>query len=205
MLVKICGISNHHFLQKTTDMNFDLAGFIFYPESPRYVGNKVTANDMKMLPEHVKKVGVFVNSELSAVIDIANNYSLDYIQLHGNESPEYTKQLSDKIDVIKAFRIGIGFDFELTKQYKNHCSYFLFDTYGEQYGGTGLQFDWNLLADYTSNIPFILSGGIGPGDAEKIGQFNHPMFTGIDINSRFEISPGIKTIPMIRNFLKKLV
>jgi len=204
MIVKICGINDLEFLQSSASLPFNFAGFIFYPESARYLGDEIMPGDLDMLPVSVNRVGVFVNEPLDLVVDVASQFALDFVQLHGDESPEYAKQLSDEFSVIKAFRVNEKFNFSTTKPFEDFCDYFLFDTLGEKVGGTGLKFNWNLLDKYKGDVPFLLSGGIGLEDVEKIKKFSHPMFVGIDINSKFETTPGKKDLSKISHFLKQL-
>ena len=127
------------------------------------------------------------------------------MQLHGDENISFVKVISKKIPVIKAFRLDEKFDFEQLSDFENYCSYFLFDTKDKLYGGTGKKFNWEILQKYSGNTPFLLSGGISPGDAARINQVNHPKFEGIDINSGFEKKPGIKNIDHIKKFLNQII
>lgn len=204
MLVKICGINDLDFLHDSASLSFNFAGFIFYSESERDLGDEIMPGDIDMLPLDVERVGVFVNEPIHLVIDIAAQFALDYIQLHGDESPEYAEHLAQEFLVIKAFRVGESFDFSTTKRFEDFCDYFLFDTRAEKVGGTGLKFNWDLLKKYTGEVPFLLSGGIGPEDVKKIKEFSHPKFVGIDINSKFETTPGKKDLEKISHFLKQL-
>jgi phosphoribosylanthranilate isomerase len=204
MLVKICGINDLEFLQSSASLHFNFAGFIFYPESARYLGDEIMPGDLDMLPVSVNRVGVFVNEPLDLVVDVASQFALDFVQLHGDESPEYAKQLSDEFSVIKAFRVNEKFNFSTTKPFEDFCDYFLFDSLGEQFGGTGLKFNWNLLEKYKGEIPFFLSGGIEQDDVARVKEFSHPKFVGIDINSKFETTPGKKDLDKISHFLKQL-
>ncbi len=168
------------------------------------IAEKIPADQILSIPKRIKKVGVFVNEEIENIINIANHYHLDFIQLHGDEDISFVNQLSKKIQIIKAFRIDKNFEFEKLTPYESDCTYFLFDTKAQQYGGTGKKFNWELLQNYKGNTPFLLSGGITPNDIQQIKEFNHPMFMGIDINSGFEIEPGIKDINQIKIFLNHL-
>lgn len=204
MIVKICGINDPEFLHNSATLSFDLAGFVFYSESERDLSEEIMPGDLDMLPVDVDRVGVFVNEPLHLVIDIATQFALDFIQLHGDEPQVYAEKLAQDFLVIKAFRVSEDFDFSTTKRFEDSCEYFLFDTRAEKVGGTGLKFNWDLLEKYKGDVPFLLSGGIGPEDVDKIKQFSHPKFAGIDINSKFEIKPGIKNLPEISKFLKQL-
>lgn len=204
MKVKICGINDQQFLKSSGTLSFDLAGLIFYPKSPRYVINVIKPSMLNNLASNIKRVGVFVDEDKETIKELIDRYSLDVVQLHGDEDPAMAAYLSGYADVIKAFRVSEDFDFEQTKKYEDSCRYFLFDTKGEKYGGTGQQYNWEILSSYSGKLPFFLSGGIGPEDVKKIQQFNHPQCIGIDINSRFETSPGIKDLDSIETFLRQL-
>jgi len=204
MLVKVCGTADQEFLHRIDEMQIDFIGFIFYQRSKRCIADKIPANQILSISKHIKKVGVFVNEKIENIIDIANNYHLDFIQLHGDEDISFVNQLSKKTQIIKAFRIDKDFKFEKITPYESDCAYFLFDTRDQLYGGTGKKFKWELLQNYKGNTPFFLSGGITPKDTQQIIEFNHPMFMGIDINSGFEIEPGVKDINRIKIFLNHL-
>jgi len=205
MNIKVCGITQFKQLQQLEAMNIDFAGLIFYKESSRYVGDKLPKKDVKSADFDLKKVGVFVNPELIDVLDAIDDYGLDAVQLHGDESPEMCEDLSSEVEVIKAFRIPnkekVNID-KLVQPYDAVCDYYLFDTGGlkESFGGTGQQFDWTILTKAKIEKPFFLSGGIGPDDAEKIKAFKHPDFYAIDINSKFEKEPGVKDVAAILKF-----
>jgi len=204
MLVKICGINDQDFLVNSASLSFNFAGFIFYPESDRHMGDDLMPGDLDLLPVSVDRVGVFVDETLDLVTDVASQFDLDYVQLHGFESPSFVKKLSEKFKIIKAFRVNDEFDFDSTAPFENACDFFLFDTKAKRIGGTGKQFNWKILNKYAGRVPFLLSGGIGPDDVEKIKNIKHPQFAGIDINSRFEIKPGKKDLSRISHFLKQL-
>lgn len=209
MNIKVCGITQLKQLQQLEAMNIDFAGLIFYKESSRYVGEKLNKKDIKSADFDLKKVGVFVNPEMIEVLDAIDDYGLDIVQLHGDESPEMCEDLSSEVEVIKAFRLRtdekINID-KLVEPYDAVCDYYLFDTAGlkESFGGTGQQFDWNVLSKAKIEKPFFLSGGIGPDDAERLKVFKHPDFFAIDINSKFEKEPGVKDMGMILKFKQAL-
>lgn len=205
MKVKICGIRNRENLIEIQELNPDFMGFIFYPFSPRYMRDKLSPVDLQEIPETIKKTGVFVNMNVSEIENIVSSYNLDYAQLHGNESAEICKQLSSSgLNIIKAFRLDQGFNFDILTEYIPYCKYFLFDTFTPEYGGSGKKFNWNILKKYESEHPFLLSGGIGASDAEKILSFSHPSFIGVDLNSRFELSTGIKDVDKLKMFMKSV-
>ena len=207
MNIKVCGITQFKQLQQLEALNIDYAGLIFYKESPRYMGDKITGKQVKDADFDIKKVGVFVNPGYSELLDAIDEYGLDMVQLHGNETPEMCEELSAEVEVIKAFRIAgeksINID-EMVMPYDAACDFYLFDTAGlkESFGGTGQQFDWSILKKAKIEKPFFLSGGIGPDDAQKVKAFKHPDFFAIDVNSRFEMAPGLKDMAAILKFLQ---
>jgi phosphoribosylanthranilate isomerase len=186
-----------------------MIGFIFYEKSPRFVSSNDFL-DLKNLEEqnsNLQKIGVFVNSKTSEVLDKVGEYELDYVQLHGDESSDYCENLKNvwpNIKIIKAFSVNEDFDFEKTKVFEGTCDLFLFDTKGKNRGGNGETFDWELLEKYKGDTPFLLSGGISPENAERITKVYFPKLIGIDLNSRFEIEPGIKNINKLKNFISKI-
>ncbi|MBK9568688.1 MAG: phosphoribosylanthranilate isomerase [Chitinophagaceae bacterium] len=203
MNIKVCGITEMKQLQQLDGLDIDFAGLIFYKESPRYIGDKISKKELKSADFDLKKVGVFVNPEMIDVLDAIDEYGLDAVQLHGNESPEMCEDLSSEVEVIKAFRVTDGTDIDkMVAPYDAVCDYYLFDTGGlkESLGGTGQQFDWSILTKAKIEKPFFLSGGIGVADAAKVKAFTHPDFFGIDINSRFEKSPGVKDMGAVLQF-----
>lgn len=197
-LIKVCGMREAENIREVEALGIDVIGFIFWPKSSRCVSTRPD-----YLPVNAKRAGVFVNEDIEQVKRIAVDYALDIIQLHGNESPEYARNLRNWI-VIKAFNIASEEDLESTVIYDGAVDYFLFDTKGKAVGGNGEKFDWEVLASYNGQTPFILSGGIGPDDTERIQTFYHPQCIGIDLNSRFELSPGLKDITALRRFLSQL-
>jgi len=207
MNIKVCGITQFKQLQQLEALNIDYAGLIFYKDSPRYMGDKISGKEIKEADFDIKKVGVFVNPGYSELLDAIDEYGLDIVQLHGNETPEMCEELSAEVEVIKAFRIAgdesINID-ELVMPYDAACDFYLFDTGGlkESFGGTGQQFDWGILKKAKIEKPFFLSGGIGPDDAQKVKAFKHPDFFAIDVNSKFETAAGVKDMAAILKFLQ---
>jgi phosphoribosylanthranilate isomerase len=207
MNIKVCGITQFKQLQQLDALNIDYAGLIFYKDSPRYMGDKLSGKQVKEADFDIKKVGVFVNPGYSELLDAIDEYGLDIVQLHGNETPEMCEELSAEVEVIKAFRIAgdesINID-EMVMPYDAACDFYLFDTAGlkESFGGTGQQFDWKILKKAKIEKPFFLSGGIGPDDVQKVRSFRHPDFFAIDINSKFETTPGVKDMAAILKFLQ---
>ncbi|HMU47080.1 MAG TPA: phosphoribosylanthranilate isomerase [Chitinophagaceae bacterium] len=203
MNIKVCGITEMKQLQQLDGLDIDFAGLIFFKDSPRFVGEKLPKKEVKKADFDLKKTGVFVNPEMIDVLDAIDDYGLDVVQLHGDESPEMCEDLSSEVEVIKAFRIKGTEDIDkLVGPYDDVCDYYLFDTGGltESLGGTGKQFDWNVLSNAKIEKPFFLSGGIGPDDAARLKAFKHPDLFGVDINSRFEIEPGVKDMSKILHF-----
>jgi len=203
MNIKVCGITEMKQLQQLDGLDIDFAGLIFYKDSPRYVGDKLSKRDVKKADFDLKKVGVFVNPEMIDVLDAIDDYGLEVVQLHGEESPEMCDDLSSEVEVIKAFRItGDDNIDELVAPYDAVCDYYLFDTGGlkESFGGTGQQFDWSILTKAKIEKPFFLSGGIGVEDAARVKAFKHPDLFGVDINSKFESAPGVKDMSKVLQF-----
>ena len=179
-------------------LGIDMMGFIFWPKSSRYVSQRPD-----YLPKRVKRVGVFVDEDPEQVKRLADDYALDYIQLHGQESPSYIFQLRG-LHVIKAFNISIAEDLLQTQPYEGLVDFFLFDAKGKSVGGNGEKFNWDVLDAYQGATPFLLSGGIGPDDAERVNAFYHPKCIGIDLNSRFELCPGLKDVAKLKEFMCNL-
>ncbi len=207
MNIKVCGITQLKQLQQLDGLDIDFAGLIFYKDSSRYMGDSIAKEDLKNSDFELKKVGVFVDPEMIDVLDAIDDYGLDVVQLHGNESPEMCEDLSSEVEVIKAFRISDDEDIdELVAPYDAVCDYYLFDTGGlkESIGGTGKQFDWSILTRAKIEKPFFLSGGIGLDDISKIKAFSHPDFYAVDINSKFEKEPGIKDMAAVLQFKQGL-
>ena len=198
MIVKVCGMRDAQNIRDVEKLGVDWIGMIFWPQSKRFV-----AEVPSYLPKHQKRVGVFVDAPLEDIRQHISDYQLNIIQLHGQESPDYVKALKPHT-TIKAFNIAKTDDLVQTEQYEGIADYFLFDTKGLMVGGNGQKFDWSVLTTYHGKTPFLLSGGIGLDDAESIGSFHHPCCIGIDLNSRFEISPALKDIDKLRTFLGKI-
>ncbi len=179
----------------------DFIGFIFHEKSPR---NVVEIPNIS-IPENIQKVGVFVNKPMDFIQNKITVFQLDYVQLHGNEAPEFCKKLQEKsIKIIKAFNIHKNFDFNKLVNYHSYCDFFLFDASGKLAGGNGVTFNWNLLHKYNGKTPFLLSGGIDETMVSEIKKITHQMLAGIDINSGFEIKPAVKDIQKIKNFKEQL-
>ena len=198
MVYKVCGMRNAENIREVSALGIDLMGFIFWPKSSRYVPEPPS-----YLPTDCKRVGVFVDATLEDIRQHIHDYQLDIVQLHGHESPEFAKALKPAI-IIKAFNIATAEDLKQTRPYEGIADYFLFDTKAQLPGGSGEQFDWSVLSQYEGTTPFLLSGGIGPDDAERIKAFYHERCIGIDLNSRFELAPALKDVHQLKEFLKKV-
>ncbi len=205
MNIKVCGITQFKQLQQLDALNIDFAGMIFYEKSPRYVVGKLQPEETINTDFDVKKTGVFVNPSLIDALDAIDNYGLDVVQLHGNESPELCDDLSTEVEVIKAFSLkGDENIDELIAEYDAVCDYYLFDCAGDAAGGNGKKFDWKIIAKAKIEKPFFISGGIDLDDIDAIRNFKHPDFFGVDINSRFEKEPGIKDMGKVLQFKQGL-
>ena len=208
MNIKVCGITQLKQLQQLEGLDIDFAGLIFVKDSPRYAGDKIAAKDLKSSDLDLKKVGVFVNEEYDEIMKVVEAYSLDIVQLHGDESPDLCEDLSAELEVIKTFRIKPtqkdSVD-DMLADYDAVCDYYLFDTASEEaMGGTGKQFDWKVISNSKIEKPFFLSGGIGLEDADKLKKFKHPDFYAVDVNSKFEKEPGVKDMGLILQFKQAL-
>jgi phosphoribosylanthranilate isomerase len=213
--IKVCGLREPENIREIAALPVDMIGFIFHPGSPRAVGGGDKLPEWlenAALPGHVARVGVFVDAEIESLLNTVHDYALDYVQLHGNESAAYCAELSNiwaytgvrKALIIKAFRVGPGFDFGTCSHFGQYCDYFLFDTQTPGFGGSGQVFDWELLRGYHGEVPFLLSGGIGPGSVDALKAFAHPCWAGIDLNSRFEKVPGVKAVALLASFIESL-
>lgn len=183
----------------------DYIGFIFYPKSKRFIGEQIPDEIQALVPVYIQKVGVFVDEPFDNLLEKFKSNKLDMIQLHGSELPGYCERLKKlDIPVIKVFSIGSDFDFNSVSPYDHFCDFYLFDTASELYGGSGIKFDWKKLDEYKADKPFFLSGGILLSDFEEIKNINHDQLHAIDVNSGFEIEPGVKDIPMLKTFIDRI-
>lgn len=203
MKIKVCGLRDGDNIQAVAALGPEYVGFICYEPSPRYISDmpaQTTAN----LPATIYKTGVFVNESEKNIGKLISQYSFDAIQLHGNESPEFVESFKDKVTVLKAFGLDQNFDFEQLNNYANKVDYFLFDTKTEKHGGSGKTFNWDILDNYKLNVPFFLSGGLSLDNLEEVKNISHPQFYGVDLNSKFETSPGIKDIEKLKKAFEML-
>lgn len=230
MIIKVCGMRDADNIRAVVDAGADMIGLIFYPKSPRCV--TMVDSRSGLIPDHVDSdfekvasngksssindrpqlVGVFVDDLPQNIVTRIYNYDLDYVQLHGDESPVMIENLKatvvpdirKELKVIKAISIANKEDLQKCQQYEGLVDMFLFDTKCASVGGSGKKFDWQMLQAYNGNTPFLLSGGISPDDAESIKDFHHPMFAGVDLNSKFEIEPGVKDVEKVKTFISEM-
>lgn len=209
-------------IREVSQLGVDMIGMIFYPKSPRYV--EMQSSHAGIIPDYVKediniksakspaRVGVFVDDMVQNIVTRVVNYRLDYVQLHGNEPREMCENLRLTLDpdirpgikIIKAISVSDASDIQKYKEYVGAVDLFLFDTKCKTVGGSGQQFDWQVLEQYDGEVPFLLSGGIGPEDASRLHAFHHSKCIGIDLNSRFEIKPGVKDVEKLKGFLNEI-
>ena len=209
MRIKVCGMTEPEQVAQLAGVGVSFAGFIFYPKSPRYVFKNMTTTQIRK-ENSINKVGVFVNSTIEEVLHMVDECRLHMVQLHGDESPKFCEKIADYVSVVKAFRLSENDSVEwMIRPYMEMCDMFMFDTMGVGYGGTGKKFDWSVLKNETIGKPFFLSGGIEPGDEGKLKEFaEEPVakaLFAVDINSRFELSPGIKDMEKVKQFTKNLI
>ena len=228
LIVKVCGMRDGENIRQVVELKVgadpesargvDWIGMIFWDKSPRNV--TMIPTNAGIIPDRgsdigdfkAKRVGVFVDEMAQNIVTRVYNYKLDFIQLHGHESPTLIRNLRLTLDpdirpgikIIKAISVETVDDIATYKDYDDCVDYFLFDTKCKTVGGSGEQFDWSILDAYDGELPFLLSGGIGPDDAERVRAFHHPKCIGIDLNSRFETEPGIKDVDALRRFLSQL-
>ncbi len=206
MITKVCGLCQAENIQAVAKTGIQWTGFIFYTPSPRcLLRDPAEAERVRQLITadafRPKRVGVFVNASQEEIMEVAQQYRLDYLQLHGHESPDFCYALQKRgYALIKAFSIATAEDLAHTADYAGRVDYFLFDTKCAGYGGSGQRFDWSLLQDYQGETPFLLSGGIRPEMAADLQRFHHPRWAGIDLNSSFESAPGVKQAETLRSF-----
>ncbi len=203
--LKVCGMRDPQNIDQVCDAAPDYLGFIFQPESSRYVGKEPDPLIFDRVPPSVRKVGVFVNEEPGSLVRICHCYGLVAAQLHGNETPGYAAAMKEAgLTVIKAFALHEAFSFSSLEAYLPVADYFLFDTKGKLRGGTGVKFDWKILERYQLPLPFFLSGGIGPADTGELKKIEHPQLYGIDVNSGFELQPALKDAAAVKQFINEI-
>ena len=234
MVIKVCGMRDARNIREVSQLGVDMIGMIFYPKSPRYVEmqsshagiipdyakENIGASDssgsssesVSTSSKSPARVGVFVDDMVQNIVTRVVNYHLHYVQLHGNEPREMCENLRLTLDpdirpgikIIKAISVSDASDIQKYKEYVGVVDLFLFDTKCKTVGGSGQQFDWQVLEQYDGEIPFLLSGGIGPEEASRLHAFHHPKCIGIDLNSRFEIEPGVKDVEKLKGFLNEM-
>ena len=196
-------MTNNRNISEISLLSPEYMGFIFHENSPRDVTGKIGKLQLNTIPESVKKVAVTVNEPLEKVKNIVSSNRFDAVQLHGDEDPEYCRELMQVCMVIKAFRIGESLPGQLEK-YMDSCHLFLFDAKGKNQGGNGIKFNHHILKGYNLEKDFILSGGIGDADLDYLRGINLERLAGVDLNSRFELSPGYKSFLSLKTFINKL-
>ena len=203
--IKVCGMYDPLNVKEIAEANPDYLGFIFYDGSPRYVGTEPDSTLFANVPDDIIKTGVFVNENSDRILYLSQMAGLGMIQLHGNESPEFCSRLkSAGLIIMKTFNIGDDFDFEKIRPYIPFCEYFLFDTKTDKIGGSGRKFNWEKLDGYYLDKPFFLSGGVRPEDSDVISAIRNRGLFAVDINSGFEISPGIKNVDHVQTFINAI-
>lgn len=201
--IKVCGNKYQDNLERMARLSPDYLGFIFFEKSLRNVIPEQV--NMNRVSQSIKKVGVFVNSTIDVIQKTVRLLSLQCIQLHGEESPETCESLkATGLEIIKVFRVSDTFNFEELNPYVGHIDYFLFDTRAAEYGGTGKKFDWSILENYSLNVPFFLSGGIGLSDVDELLKMENKALFGVDINSGFETEPAVKDEKQVAEFIKRM-
>ena len=205
MIIKVCGMRDADNIRAVAKTGVNWMGMIFWPRSSRHVADLSAAN---AIPCGIERVGVFVDQSCEDIIDIAEKCRLDVIQLHGKESRESILVLRGRlrkgVRLMKAISVGATDDIGKASEYEDIVDYLLFDTKCTTVGGSGKQFDWSVLDEYNGSTPFLLSGGIGPDDAEAVSLFRHPLMMGIDLNSRFETAPAYKDVEKLSSFINEI-
>ncbi len=205
MKIKVCGITRIEQMRQMAVMGVDYVGMIFYPPSKRYAGDALAGDREELRALPIQKVGVFVNTEVDDILRAIERFSLSAVQLHGDESSAQCRRLMAETEVIKAIRVSEQMDLEaVSRSYEAASHFLLFDTDAQTYGGSGKKFNWALLQSLPLTKPFFLSGGIGPEDADELSVFPQPLLQVVDVNSRFEVAPGIKDMKAVSGFVQKL-
>lgn len=212
MKIKVCGMRESENIVRLAELKPDYIGLIFYPRSSRYVENP-DIQQLDTLPDSIKLVGVFVDADIQEILKKVKDLALDAIQLHGSESAGYCSELrnslkvmlnSRHVEIFKAFGLSADFTFEILNEYMPVCDFFLFDTKTSEHGGSGIVFDWKLLKKYKGPKPYFLSGGLSPENISEISKFADKFLYGVDLNSKFEIKPGLKNIDKLNQAFKLL-
>jgi phosphoribosylanthranilate isomerase len=201
--IKVCGLRDPLNIEEVASLKPQFMGFIMYDRSPRYVNPDEIGKLVKNIPDSIQRVGVLVNKPLKEAVKISQSGVFDLIQLHGNESPGYCRIISQYVEVIKAFSISYRLPVTLS-DYQPYCRLLLFDSQGQRYGGTGRKFDHSILDKYSLHNGYILSGGISPADSDYIKSIHSDKMIAVDLNSRFELRPGIKDVVLIKKFIDNI-
>lgn len=212
MQIKVCGMREPDNIREVAALKIDYMGFIFSEKSPRYVSSDIDFGNCMLSPDAPKRVGVFVDATIDSIVSHAERFRLNYVQLHGNESRDMIAELKKAfvasampdVRIIKAISVVDADDVKRWRLYEGIVDMLLFDTKGRVPGGNGKQFDWSILNTYDGDIPFLLSGGIGEGDAQRVLSFKHERMIGVDLNSRFEISPALKDVASLARFINEI-
>ncbi len=203
--IKVCGMKYPDNISALSDIKPDYMGFIFYPPSKRFIGLDFQKSDLNAIDKEINKTAVFVNAHLHEVVEFGNLYGFKTIQLHGSETPEFCELLKEQgFKIIKAFGVDEDFDFKTIESFVNSVDFFLFDTKTKEYGGSGQVFNWEVLDNYHLEKPFLLSGGLSLDNLASIKKIENPYFYGVDLNSKFEIEPGLKDIEKLELAFKIL-
>jgi len=196
--IKVCGMKFAENIAEVATLEPDFLGFIFVSSSSRYVADILDPRQLRALPLHIKRVGVFVNETSEIILRLAAQYGLDLVQLHGEETPEQCAEIqATGLPVMKAFPVGETFDFATLMPYVSSCTYFLFDTKTDLRGGSGHTFDWRLLENYPLSVPYFLAGGIELSHVPQLQALQLPGLFAVDLNSRFEKAPGLKNVDLL--------
>lgn len=193
MNIKVCGITQLKQLQQLEALDIDFAGLVFDKQSSKYIGDNISPEDIRAADFDVKKVGVFNNADFDFITEQVEKYSLDIVQLDGEESSGFCEELSEDIEVIKTFRIKKGEQNvdRLIDEYDLSCDYYLFDVEGN---------DYTFLAKSKIEKPFFISGNIRVEDAASLKSLTHPDLFAVNIDSSFEKEPGVKDMGLILQF-----
>lgn len=204
MMIKICGMKEPENIRDAAALCPMLMGFIFHDESPRDATG-LDPEVVKALPEYVRPVAVTVDKDYAAVTELCHKYGFGIVQLHGSEPPKLCRRYKDAgLIVLKAIGIDADTDWEELRAYEGNVDMFLLDTRTPTHGGSGRKFDWSILDSYTLDTPYLLSGGIGADDADRVIAAMRPGMAGVDINSRFETAPGHKDLHSLIHFILTL-
>ncbi len=205
MKIKICGMREPDNIKEVVNLQPDFIGFIFYSKSKRYVGKDFSPGNTNLVPKPIKKVGVFVNEPVKNVLEMCKIHQLDLVQLHGGESADYCNALKKNgIKIMKVFGVDNSLPNQKIEQFQHVADMYLFDTKTPDYGGSGKKFNWEVIEKLHPGKPIMISGGIGPDDAELLKSVEHPDFYGVDVNSKFEHHPAHKNTTLLKAFMNKI-